>query len=144
TTSFVITHSKFSTALLGRVAGSEAKRMALRHHRPRPAHSDRTAAENFDEPESFMSDKQPTPPPTLRWSGTADEGHLKMIDQTRLPGECTEIDCRTVEDVWEAIKSLRVRGAPAIGVAAAYGVVIGLQQLPADASDEQVDRRLKK
>jgi methylthioribose-1-phosphate isomerase len=90
-----------------------------------------------------MSDTQPTPPPTLRWVGTAADGHLKMIDQTRLPAECTEIDCRTVEEVWEAIKSLRVRGAPAIGVAAAYGVVIGLQQLPAGASDEQFDRRLK-
>jgi methylthioribose-1-phosphate isomerase len=90
-----------------------------------------------------MSDNPPTPPPTLRWVGTAADGHLKMIDQTRLPAECIEIDCRTIEDVWEAIRSLRVRGAPAIGVAAAYGVVIGLQQLPVDASDEQVERRLK-
>src|SRR5690606_33088986 len=74
------------------------------------------------------------------WVGAAADGHLKMIDQTRLPAECTEIDCRTVEDVWEAIKSLRVRGAPTIGVAAAYGVVVGLQ--PAGASREQFDQRL--
>ena len=40
-------------------------------------------------------------------------------------------DCRTVENVWEAIKSLRVRGAPAIGIAAAYGVVIGVQRAAA-------------
>jgi len=50
-----------------------------------------------------------------------------MIDQTRLPGECVEIECRDVEAVFEAIRSLRVRGAPAIGIAAAYGVCLGLQ-----------------
>ncbi len=50
-----------------------------------------------------------------------------MIDQTLLPTEFREIDCKTVEDVWEAIRMLRVRGAPAIGVAAAYGLVLGLQ-----------------
>ena len=62
----------------------------------------------------------------MEWIGD-ESGHLKMIDQTLLPAQFLEIDCRTVEDVWEAIKMLRVRGAPAIGVAAAYGVVIGLQ-----------------
>jgi methylthioribose-1-phosphate isomerase len=55
------------------------------------------------------------------------DGTLRMIDQTRLPVECVEIDCRDVETVVEAIKSLRVRGAPAIGIAAAYGVCVGLQ-----------------
>ena len=65
-------------------------------------------------------------PPTLRWIGDVD-GHLSLIDQTLLPGECREIECRDVPAVWEAIKSLRVRGAPAIGIAAAYGVCLGLQ-----------------
>ena len=63
---------------------------------------------------------------TLHWIGGPD-GHLRMIDQTRLPVELVEIDCRTVEAVWEAIKLLRVRSAPAIGIAAAYGVCVGLQ-----------------
>ena len=63
---------------------------------------------------------------TLDWIGGVD-GTLRMIDQTRLPGECVEIDCRDVETVVEAIKSLRVRGAPAIGIAAAYGVCLGLE-----------------
>ena len=63
---------------------------------------------------------------TLRWIGGPD-GHLRMIDQTRLPVELVEIDCRDVEAVWEAINTLRVRGAPAIGIAAAYGVCVGLQ-----------------
>lgn len=71
--------------------------------------------------------KQPTATPaTLSWIGELD-GQLRLIDQTRLPGELVYLDCRDVETVWEAIKSLRVRGAPAIGVAAAYGVCLGLQ-----------------
>jgi methylthioribose-1-phosphate isomerase len=64
---------------------------------------------------------------TLRWVGGVD-GHLRLIDQTRLPTELIEIECPDVETVWEAIKTLRVRGAPAIGVAAAYGVCLGLQR----------------
>jgi methylthioribose-1-phosphate isomerase len=64
--------------------------------------------------------------PTLHWIGDVD-GHLRLIDQTRLPTEFVEIDCCDVETVWEAIKVLRVRGAPAIGVAAAYGVCVGMQ-----------------
>ena len=63
---------------------------------------------------------------TLHWLGGSD-GHLRMIDQTRLPVELVEIDCHDAEAVWEAIKTLRVRGAPAIGIAAAYGVCLGLQ-----------------
>lgn len=63
---------------------------------------------------------------TMVWEGGID-GYLRMIDQTLLPVENKELACRDVETVWEAIKSLRVRGAPAIGVAAAYGTVIGLQ-----------------
>jgi len=71
--------------------------------------------------------------PTLRWVGGVD-GYLQLIDQTLLPVEFTEIACRDVETVWEAIKMLRVRGAPAIGIAAAYGVCVGLQ--PAAGADE--------
>jgi methylthioribose-1-phosphate isomerase len=62
---------------------------------------------------------------TLRWEGDATTGYLKLLDQTLLPTQALEIDCRDVPAVWEAIKSLRVRGAPAIGVAAAYGAVLG-------------------
>jgi methylthioribose-1-phosphate isomerase len=63
---------------------------------------------------------------TLRWLGD-ERGELVLIDQTRLPVELHELVCRDLETVWEAIKNLRVRGAPAIGIAAAYGVVVGLQ-----------------
>lgn len=65
-------------------------------------------------------------PKTLQWVGGID-GKLQMIDQTRLPVELVEIELETVKEVWEAIRSLRVRGAPAIGVAAAYGVVLGVR-----------------
>ncbi len=60
----------------------------------------------------------------VEWIGQSG-GHLRLLDQTLLPGSLTFIDCSTVDQVWEAIKSLRVRGAPAIGIAAGYGVVIG-------------------
>lgn len=70
-----------------------------------------------------MSDFQ-----TLQWLGDTD-GHLRMIDQTQLPVEFVEIDCRDIEQVWEAIKMLRVRGAPAIGIAAAYGLCLGVQNV---------------
>jgi methylthioribose-1-phosphate isomerase len=63
---------------------------------------------------------------TLRWSGETD-GDLVLLDQTRLPGETVYLECRTAEDVWQAIKRLSVRGAPAIGIAAAYGVCLGVQ-----------------
>lgn len=78
--------------------------------------------------------------PTLRWEGD-ENGRLWMIDQTLLPTEFREIECKTPEEVWEAIRSLRVRGAPAIGVAAAYGVVLGLQTVAA-TDRAVVDKRL--
>lgn len=65
-------------------------------------------------------------PPTLEWVGGVP-GVLRLLDQTLLPGVVRTIDCASVDSVWEAIRALRVRGAPAIGVAAAYGVVIGVQ-----------------
>src|SRR4030042_3770065 len=50
-----------------------------------------------------------------------------MSHQERQPAGAASHDCRTVQDVWKAIKRLSVRGAPAIGVAAAYGVCLGVQ-----------------
>jgi methylthioribose-1-phosphate isomerase len=57
----------------------------------------------------------------IRWDGK----QLLLIDQLRLPEELTWITCKTVEDVAEAIEKMKVRGAPAIGATAAYGVAIG-------------------
>jgi len=63
---------------------------------------------------------------TIRWEGDV-AGSLVLIDQTALPEQCVARRCRDVASVVEAIRSLRVRGAPAIGLAAAYGVCLGAQ-----------------
>ena len=63
----------------------------------------------------------------VEWLGGTD-GMLRLLDQTLLPNDVRMIDCQTVEQVFEAIKSLRVRGAPVIGVTAAYGVVLGVNE----------------
>src|SRR6266516_1530749 len=55
----------------------------------------------------------------------AQQRALLLIDQTRLPHETVLVACRTPEEVAHAIKSMQVRGAPAIGVSAAYGLAIG-------------------
>jgi methylthioribose-1-phosphate isomerase len=67
-------------------------------------------------------------PRTIAWIGDID-GHVRLLDQTLLPTQVQYRDCHTVEEVWEAIRSLRVRGAPAIGIAGAMGLVLGLKNL---------------
>ncbi len=59
------------------------------------------------------------PVPTLKWC----ENHLQLLDQRLLPAEEIFIQCKSVKDLAHAIKTLAVRGAPAIGIAAAYGAV---------------------
>lgn len=75
-------------------------------------------------------------PQTLKWAGDVD-GFLELIDQRLLPGKFCKLQCRDIESAFDAIKTLAVRGAPAIGVAAAYGLVLGMQQLSADATLQQ-------
>ena len=60
---------------------------------------------------------------TIQWS---DSG-VVMIDQTRLPRETAYITCTTYVEVADAIRTMVIRGAPAIGVAAAMGVALGVQ-----------------
>ena len=70
----------------------------------------------------------------IEWVGEPDtvrEGFIRLIDQTLLPGELKHIECRDTETLWEAIKMLRVRGAPALGIAAAMGVVLGVRETEA-------------
>ena len=79
----------------------------------------------------------------LKWVGDVD-GFLELVDQRRLPAEFVKLQCRDIETLFDAIKTLAVRGAPAIGVAAAYGVVLGIQRLregdkPQDALNVVVD-----
>ncbi|TNE69958.1 S-methyl-5-thioribose-1-phosphate isomerase [bacterium] len=65
---------------------------------------------------------------SLEWRGD----HLRILDQTFLPSRTVFSDLRDVGRVWDAIKKLRVRGAPAIGIAASYGFYMGLK----DVADE--------
>jgi len=66
----------------------------------------------------------------LKWVGGVD-GFLEIVDQRLLPAEFVKLQCRTIEQLYEAIKTLAIRGAPAIGVSAAYGLVLGMQKLGA-------------
>ncbi len=60
---------------------------------------------------------------TIKWVN----GAARIIDQTKLPNKLEYIDCRDVRSMWHAIKRLSVRGAPAIGVAGAFGVLLAVQ-----------------
>lgn len=79
---------------------------------------------------------------TIKWDSDA----IKIIDQTRLPGKLVYLRFRDVKDFWHAIKKLQVRGAPALGVAAAYGVYLGVQKSQAKDCDgfmRELDRVIK-
>ncbi len=62
---------------------------------------------------------------TIEWKNNC----LRIIDQTKLPLSLEHIDCRDVKCVWGAIKALKVRGAPAIGIAGAFGAVLGARDI---------------
>ncbi len=66
---------------------------------------------------------------------TAAGGEVRILDQTRLPHEVVHRSLRTLEDAAEAIRTMRVRGAPLIGVTAAYGLALAMRS---DPSDEQL------
>jgi methylthioribose-1-phosphate isomerase len=72
---------------------------------------------------------------TIQWV----DGAVVMIDQTRLPLEVSYVTCRTSEEVGTAIRDMIVRGAPAIGVAAAMGVALGAL----GAGDAELDGRME-
>ena len=80
---------------------------------------------------------------TLKWVGGVD-GHLEIIDQRKLPGEYKIIRCVNVKQLYDAIKTLAVRGTPAIGVAGAYGAVLSLQGVSVKSSLKQSLAVLKK
>ena len=61
-------------------------------------------------------------PKSVRWQ----DGVLYLLDQVRLPFDESVLECRDIQSVFDAIRALNVRGAPAIGIAAAYGLIVGL------------------
>ncbi|HUW34925.1 MAG TPA: S-methyl-5-thioribose-1-phosphate isomerase [Planctomycetota bacterium] len=71
---------------------------------------------------------------TIEWVGGLS-GRARLIDQTLLPAELKHIECEDAETMWDAIKRLAVRGAPAIGIAGALGTVLGMRASKAAAAD---------
>jgi len=71
----------------------------------------------------------------VKWIGNVD-GYLELVDQRRLPTEFIKLHCRDIEQLCEAIKTLNIRGAPAIGVAVAYGLVLAVQKLSIGAGKQ--------
>ncbi len=67
------------------------------------------------------------PVPVIEWIGD-EAGHLRLLDQTRLPTEVTYLDVADTAAAWDAIRRLVVRGAPAIGVAAGYAMVLAARE----------------
>lgn len=66
----------------------------------------------------------------LEWTGKS----LKLLDQTKLPGEIVYVECTDYREVALAIRDMAVRGAPAIGAAAAYGLVLAAQSNKGESS----------
>ena len=69
---------------------------------------------------------------TLEWT----DGGVRFIDQTKLPTEETYVNCETYQEVADVIRNMVVRGAPAIGVAAAMGIALGVKNSKADTAGE--------
>ncbi|ETI70279.1 translation initiation factor, aIF-2BI family protein [Neobacillus vireti LMG 21834] len=67
---------------------------------------------------------------TFLQSVSYENGVLKILDQTKIPNVTEFLEITKIEDAWDAIKQLKVRGAPAIGIAAAYGLVVGMKNAP--------------
>ena len=65
-----------------------------------------------------------------------DHSCIDIIDQTLLPGEVKRVQLKTKEEIWDAIKRLQVRGAPAIGVTAAYGLALLSSEICADSFED--------
>ena len=79
--------------------------------------------------------------PTIEWQ----DDRVVMIDQRKLPLEEDYVECRTAEEVARAIEGMVIRGAPAIGVAAAYGAVLGVMASdPTGAVEKQFDLAIKR
>jgi methylthioribose-1-phosphate isomerase len=70
--------------------------------------------------------------PTVEWKN----GIVRMLDQTKLPLETAYNECKDYQTVARGIRELWVRGAPAIGVAAAMGLALGARQISASAFEE--------
>lgn len=83
--------------------------------------------------------------PVMIEAFTWKQDHLELLDQTQLPDRATRLKIETIEQMFEAIQILRVRGAPAIGITAAYGLYLGMRNAPVVSRQEfftQLDRKI--
>ncbi len=79
-------------------------------------------------------------PRTIEWRA----GRVRLIDQRALPTRLRYLQCRTVDELCDAISTLAVRGAPALGAAGAFGVALAAATLPRAASVRAAARKLKR
>jgi methylthioribose-1-phosphate isomerase len=77
---------------------------------------------------------------TIEWVNDC----VRIVDQIALPSKLVFKDIATIEEMFDAIKTLSVRGAPAIGVAAAFGLYLGIRGVPDDTGEEAFDAELEK
>lgn len=91
---------------------------------------------SLQEAVSFLNSLKSQSMKSITWNGEA----LILLDQTKLPTQEVYIDCTDWRQVAEAIKKLRVRGAPAIGVAAGYALILAAREAIESASDEVTQR----
>src|SRR3954467_6119979 len=70
--------------------------------------------------------------PTIDWQGDV----IVMVDQRKLPGQEISLRCRTTQEVAKAIRTMVIRGAPAIGVAAAMGIALGMKRSTAKGTKQ--------
>lgn len=83
-------------------------------------------------------------PQSAEWLGSWN-GTLRLLDQTALPEATFFVDCDSPERAWEAIQMLRVRGAPAIGIAAGYAVLLGLKPFsPTQTAEPSIASAIEK
>ncbi len=90
-----------------------------------------------------MTGRPGYPPEPMRWEGQAD-GRLLIIEQTLLPAEEREIELSSVQDVADAIYRLAVRGAPAIGITAAYGLVLAARAIAGNQTPDETVSALER
>ncbi|MDI6733180.1 MAG: S-methyl-5-thioribose-1-phosphate isomerase, partial [Planctomycetota bacterium] len=76
----------------------------------------------------------------IEWVGD-ENGYLKLIDQQKLPHKLRYLKCYTFQEVADAIKTMKVRGAPAIGIAAAFGAYLGIRNFINERMKERKNER---
>ncbi len=79
-----------------------------------------------------------TMPATIEWR----EGRVRILDQSRLPKEVVYLECQDYRSVAQAIKDLKIRGAPAIGIAAAMGLALGAKSIRASQHEDFIKQFL--